>query len=104
MFKSNVSVTYFSILVQEAQTHLKVGQQKEHLDGGTRSSYTLLDPSSWYAVNVNVFYEAVKYLLFQMKHDLAFKYAKQQKEHLSTLNLFCNLQIYATVIFKPCLF
>ena len=62
------------------------------------SSNTLLDLSSLYAVNVNVFYEAVKYFLFQMKHYLAFKYAKQQKEHLSTLNLFGNLQIYATVI------
>lgn len=40
----------------------------------------------------------MKYFLFQIKHYLAFKYAKQQKEHLSTLNLFCHLQIHATII------
>lgn len=31
-------------------------------------------------------------------HYLAFKYAEQRKEHLRNLNLFCNLQMYATLI------
>lgn len=58
----------------------------------------LAGSSSLYAATVKLAYQAGKYFLFQKKHYLAFQYAKQQKEIVSTLKVFCNLQIYAAMI------
>ena len=70
-----------------------------HFHVGVRSSYTLLDPPTLYSVVVKIFvYKAGKYPLFQIKHYVALKYAKQQAEHWSTLNLFCNLPTCTTIL------
>ena len=76
-----------------------MSEWKEHFHVGVRSSYTLLDPPTLYSVVVKIFvYKAGKYPLFQIKHYVALKYAKQQAEYLSTLNLFCNLHTCTTIL------
>lgn len=58
-----------------------------------------LTPCWIFQQGVKIFvYKAGKYPVFQKKHYVALKYAKQQAEHLSTLNLFCNLHTCTTVL------
>lgn len=90
-------VTSLSIPGHTAQTQLKVLELKEHFSEDSRRSlacWTLHHYTQWFSSILL----SSEMFCFQIIHYLAFKYAEQRKEHLRNLNLFCNLQMYATLI------